>query len=169
MSWVIRTLGTGCTLPSSGYPLPMALHESISIDLRAHGPRLPVTLSVPSNAMTRLKAEGKNVPAPIETIALIDTAASNTCITPQHARALGLTPLGTTEILTGAGVTPEGEGITKNIYEVRITISPDYSEDLMVLETDTVWINAGALIGRDVLTKAVLIYGGPGGTCTLQL
>jgi hypothetical protein len=124
---------------------------------------------VPARGLRALEAAGQDVPPPVATVALIDTGASQSCILRQHAVALGLVPVASTDTLTAVGTTTDGKGHMKEVYEVCITIEPDVFDNLWVLETDTTWLNVGALIGRDILARAILVYDGPAGTCTLDI
>src|SRR6266699_1916903 len=74
----------------------MALYVGKPTDLVAHGPVIAVKLWVPKQVVSTL--------APIDTLAVIDTALATTCIQEGVATSLGLQPSGMVTITTATTV-----------------------------------------------------------------
>ena len=110
------------------------------------------------------------VPAMQRVRALIDTGASGSCIDPMVLTALGLQPTGQIAVHTPTtGATPA----TCNQYDVGIMIPAPNGLPFQVpttAVTEHEFFTAQgfhALIGRDILSRCVLIYNGQLGLFTL--
>ena len=113
-----------------------------------------------------LRGAGEPVPEPIHVAAMLDTGAAATCITEALARRLGLEPGGEMTV-HGLGAGP-GVGAS---YRVRVYFSgasaPELVSSLAVIgveDLDTFGVDA--LVGRDLLSRCLLLYNGPHGVCT---
>lgn len=88
--------------------------------------------------------EGKS----IETIALWDTGATNSCISKDVVKDLGLIATGDLPILT-----PTGDGIV-NTYLVDVTLPNNvHVPDIMVCDSEIGNQGIGMLVGMDIITK----------------
>lgn len=128
------------------------------IPLIANGPIILAKVSVNRIIRNDLSQNGKNIPMPIQVNALIDTGASFTCISSDIAKQLNLSPHGLTNILTA------GHPNLSNIYDVFLDIGVDFDTQLVfdpirVVEVPLIGqSNIGCIIGRDILSKGVLVY-----------
>ena len=100
--------------------------------------------------------------------ALIDTGALSTCLDISTAEIIGLPVCGTTEI-TSASHTVEvpifvGKLVLPNF--ININVKRGAGVNLKEFGTDLGLI---ALIGRDILEIAILVYNGPGGSFSLSI
>ena len=105
--------------------------------------------------------------------ALIDTGASATGIDINVLRQLNYPPMGVTKLATPSGT------ITTHIYIVKLTIpsktDPNFPPNMPKIEIDNVRAIAvqlanqpyKVLLGRDVLSKMILVYNGPQALITL--
>lgn len=135
----------------------------ISADiLRLSGPTVQVEFSVPSVLAEQLGAAGNPIPQPHIGEALIDTGASTTCIDRSVVAALQLQPVGQSDMST-----PSGPRQPTSVFAVKVGFPqgkiPLRADGLAVLGVDLSGQNCCALIGRDFLSGAVLVYNGPGG------
>jgi hypothetical protein len=112
-----------------------------------------------------LLAAGQLVPNPVQIRGLLDTGASGTAIDPTVLTALGLTPTGTTLVLTPTtGNTPQ----PADQYDVGFLIpapngAPLFSQTLPVMASELLAAQGfHALIGRDILSQCVFVYNGSG-------
>lgn len=145
------------------------------VNLQIIGPLLQVAISVPTVLAQRLGEEGSTLPNPIAGWALIDTGASRTCVHEQVLMDLGLQPMGL--VTTGTA----GGKVQRTLYAAKI----DFPEDGFEIEFSSVVSvdltgqaipvtkEKGAqqllvLVGRDILTRVVLTYNGPGGFITFS-
>ena len=125
-------------------------------NLEADGPCLKVTIAVTSAAEEAFAREGQSIPSPIAILALIDTGATGTVIQQGLAQQLGLQPVGTTRIQT-----PTSSDVLCDKYAVRLS----FADGLMTLDTTVIeaplrGVPIQCLIGRDVLSRGILIYNG---------
>lgn len=132
------------------------------------GPLLQVEVSVPTALERHLTAQNQPVPPPVTGWALLDTGATRSCVDQSTIARLGVNPIGTTTTGTAGGRVQQylypakfrfpGEGLEiefSSVVGVDLAGQSIASRDLIVL------------VGRDVLSRCVLIYNGPGGFFTL--
>ncbi len=118
-----------------------------------------------------LRKLGFAVPEPVAVSAIIDTGAEITGIAPRVFRAIDLTPVATTSLLTPS--TPFGEPHQTDVYMVGLTLASATGSyripTLRAVATDCFrpGENAEALIGLDVLNRCVFEYAGIHGTFRL--
>lgn len=112
---------------------------------------------------------GAKLPEPVQIRALVDTGASCTCLDPEVLATLGLTPTGTTSVVTAGGVPEE-----RDVYDVALAIPSGKGEQVFFEHTMAVVAapllksqGFHALIGRDVLSRCILNYNGSTKTYTL--
>lgn len=128
------------------------------------GPLLNVEVSIPKELADILTEQEKVLPSPKTGFALIDTGATRSGVDKTIITQLGVQPVGITETLTAGGKVEQnlfpahfrfpGEGI-------EIDFSSVLGVDLKGHEINGQPIVV--LLGRDILSRFILIYNGPGG------
>jgi len=145
-------------LDKRGRPSPLGLQLA--------GAAISVEIAVPSVLAQRLAERGEPVPAPRVGQALIDTGASLTAVDEDALKALGLQPTGRIRLAT-----PSQADGPASIYPVRMT----FPQTAISVARDGLSV-AGvilrhqgyvALLGRNLLARAVFTYNGPGGFFTV--
>ncbi|MBI4602456.1 MAG: hypothetical protein HY721_10905 [Planctomycetes bacterium] len=137
--------------------------------LRLAGPVLAVEIEVPGALAQWLMAQSRQVPQPVTGLALIDTGASRTCVDGVAITGLGVNPIGTTLSATAAGAKQQ------SLYPARLRF-PGTAIDIefnSILGADLSGQSVGgrkiiALVGRDILSRCLLVYNGPGGFYALS-
>jgi hypothetical protein len=127
-------------------------------------------VGVSSGRVAALQKAQLPVPQPQRIRALVDTGASGSCLDPIVLRALEIQPTGVIPVVTPTtGATPA----ICNQYDVSIMIPAAKSAPFQVpttAVTEHEFFSAQgfhALIGRDILSRCVLIYNGTIGLFTL--
>ena len=132
------------------------------LQINPNGALISLSIGVSVSRASALKNLSQPIPNPILVQGLIDTGAS-------LVQSLFLQPTGTSEMLTpSTGNTPK---ITP-VYDISIKIPHgDASLDFNSIPAmESVLLNQGfhVLIGRDILSKCLLIYDGVANLCTLS-
>lgn len=129
------------------------------------GPRLPVTLMVSDAHRQMLAERGEPAPNAINGFALVDTGASATCVDLETADEAGLPVIGKAVMHTASHAEHEVP-----VYSGKLSV-PSFGdvelEFAMGANLDSQ--NLVALIGRDVLQAAVLVYNGTSGTVSISI
>ncbi|MCI4319396.1 MAG: hypothetical protein L3K23_04585 [Thermoplasmata archaeon] len=133
-------------------------------DLRHDGAVLPLLVGVGADAEAALRRTGRSVPEAQQVRALIDIGAGRSLIRTGLPARLGLTPVGVVEIDT-----PSSTDMEAAEYRVRFWLDHSLGLEVTALEAPIPGDRLGALLGRDVLASAVLLYDGPGNRFTLTL
>ena len=126
-----------------------------------NGAIITIFVGVSDARAVALKKASVLVPPPISVQGLVDTGASGLCIDPSIAKQLSLQPTGSVPMITpSTGTTP----VNALLYDVSIKIphagnSLDF-DSIPAIESDLINQGFGALIGRDILSKCLLIYDG---------
>lgn len=135
-----------------------------------HAGRPVIDLYVGLSAATRetLYPSG-SFPPPRRVRALVDTGASHTVVSGHRLNALGLDPVGQIKVHSA---TTEGELVEVPVYSVCLSLAGDKTGVLadpleVVAAGDLSGLGVQALLGRDVLSRCLLFYHGPGRTITL--
>jgi len=117
-----------------------------------------------------LRAAGLEMPPPRVIRALLDTGASCSVVDAAIIRSLSLLPTGTISIFTpSTGAVPH----RCNQYDVAIAMLMEptqvhvVSVTIPVIEAHLGAHNYQALIGRDVLAQALLVYNGRSGSLSM--
>jgi len=136
---------------------------SASNALQFLGPVIPVQIAVPSALEQQLKHMNQQVPSPIAGDALIDTGATISAVDDSVIRELGVAPIDLANVGTGAGLNQQ------SIYPARFIVSNiglgiEFSQ---VLGSNLKSARIIALLGRDVLSRMILIYNGKAGRLTI--
>jgi predicted aspartyl protease len=135
-----------------------------TLDIDAAGPTVNAQVNVSEGRRTALESQGVAVPPPRVVRALIDTGASFSSVEPTVLAALGLTPTGTIDFVTPS----TGQNVvTTDTYDVDVVIykgpkDPPLSMPNLRVAACELFLRQGihALIGRDILSKCILIYNG---------
>jgi len=138
--------------------------------LAGAGPILQVEVNLPQPLINLLSSQNKPIPAPTPGFALIDTGASRTCIDSLVLSNLGISPIGLVTMGTAGGSTSCPLFPAKLSFPV-INLVIEFGSVAGVNLKGQV-INGTplvVLIGRDVLSRCLLIYSGIGGFFTLAL
>lgn len=133
--------------------------------LQQTGPRVQITLSPLDEQIKSLTGKGEDIPAPVAGHALIDTGASSTCIDQTAATKAGLAVVGSGPMHSATHadeIVPIYAGLM-NIHglsnvETRSAYGVNLAPQGLI-----------ALIGRDVLSKCILVYNGIDDSFSLSL
>jgi|SRR5208337_686277 len=135
-------------------------------DLLQHfGLLLTAEVAVSDALAEVLVAQNQAIPPSVPGPALVDTGASICAVDESAALKLGLQPIGQSNV-SGVGGTR-----VHNVYMAKVTFpgTPIPPQQWTLTGADLKDQNLLLLIGRDILRACVLIYNGPGGTCSLRL
>lgn len=146
----------------AGQPVPGGLLQT--------GPVLPVEIAIPPALSRFLSARNQQIPASVAGFALIDTGATRSCVDNQVISSLSVSPIGITILGTARGRSPH------HLYPAKFSF-PAMKFEIefgSVAGVDLTGQGAGnmriiALIGRDVLSRCILIYHGIKGSFSLAL
>jgi hypothetical protein len=137
-------------------------HFTLMID--GPGPVVNAAVFLTQGRRDAVTASGGELPTIQVVRALVDTGASITSIDPQVFETLGLTPTGLLDMVTpstGAGVH------TTDTYDVDFLIGAANGETPLQITNlrvcaSQLFLNQGinALIGRDILSKCLMVYNG---------
>ena len=121
-------------------------------------------LTISDSHRELLATQGKPVPDPIHGLALIDTGASNTCFDQQAALKAGLPVIDMAMMASASHPQQDVPVFAGKIVIPRFDIDTEYA-----LGANLDGQNLIALIGRDLLQSAVLVYNGTDGTVSLSI
>jgi predicted aspartyl protease len=136
--------------------------------LTSAGCELDVWVGASQERQQALVAAGQPIPASLQTKMIIDTGATGSVLDEAVIKQLGLTPTGTTQILT-----PSSKGIPSicPTFDVQITIyHRQYAlvhQTFPVISSDLRGQNIQRLLGCDFLQHCLLIFDGMRGEFTL--
>jgi hypothetical protein len=143
---------------------------SLTVSLAAEGPLIPLVLMVSTPRRNALISAGLPVPKPVVIQVLVDTGASCSCIESSQLAKLGISPTGVIAVHTpSTGSAP----VQLKQFDVDLGIVLDdgkfqFIETLPVIESQFPSQNIDGLLGRDVLSRGILIYNGTAKTFTLS-
>ena len=129
--------------------------------LRTRGPCCPVEVSLPQTLIDQLTQRGQKIPPPESGNALIDTGASVSAVDLSIISKLRLNPIGIATVGTAGGPAK------RNLYPARFILHRLSVELEAVIGANLKPFDIIALIGRDILSRFLLIYHGPAGRVTL--
>jgi predicted aspartyl protease len=149
---------------------PKREHEASPEGLASAGPLLQVQVEVPAAFAAYLAKKNQPVPTPGVGWALIDTGATRTCVDNNLLNQLGMQATGTVTTGTAAGPT------SQLLYPAKLSVP---GARLEIDFGSVIGVNLSGqsiagqdvvvLLGRDVLSRCILVYNGPGGLFTLAL
>jgi hypothetical protein len=123
-------------------------------NMQADGPLVELRIAVGGALEATLRAAGNPIPSPIPALAMIDTGATRSVIRQGLTTQLGLNPVGLTHINT-----PTSTNVPCYEYLVRLVFPNNLiSVEGTFIEAPLQGQNIQFLIGRDVLSRGVLIY-----------
>jgi predicted aspartyl protease len=135
------------------------------------GPVLQVLVEVPTPLAASFRTAGTPVPQPASGLALIDTGATCSAVDDSVVQALGVQPIGVVNVGTAGGIRQQA------VYSARFSFpgsnipAMEFAQltgvDLRGHVVPHLSIPLIALIGRDILSKFVMIYNGPNASITL--
>ena len=139
--------------------------------LAMSGPIIRVQIEVPTALAESLRLANQPIPNPIDGIAFIDTGATITSVDASQFARLGVNPVGLRNVGTAAGP------MQQSTYPARFTFpgTPLPAFDLaQILGCDLTGQTVMgqnpllALIGRDILGRAVFVYNGSAGMFSIS-
>ena len=139
-------------------------HTANGAELQLQGPKVEIEIAVPTVLAEFLERSGLPVPPPQRGFALIDTGASITAVDEEVVASLGIQPIGQMKLSTPSQSMPAW------LYAARLTCSVAARPVLEVLDIVGCTLQPQgfiALLGRNFLSKVVLVYDGPAGLFTL--
>jgi hypothetical protein len=143
----------------------------LTLPVSPGGLLIDIHVGVSRSREEALNESSQSIPPKVAARALIDTGADCSCMDMEIIKRLGLTPSGSTTILTpSTGANP----VCVNQYDVSIHISFPHASmsygwaNVGLIEADLASQGIQALIGRDILGNGLLIYDGQSGTFTLS-
>jgi len=134
-------------------------------NLLTRGPIIPIEVWVPSALESYLRSHNMGVPPPVSGFALIDTGATVSAVDDLAIRILGVSPVDVASVGTAGG--PQRQ----YVYPARFLVANrtwvlEFTRVTGANLSDTGFI---ALIGRDFLSRALLVYNGLQGSFTVAL
>lgn len=141
----------------------MASFTSSVSDLEAVGPCAEVRLGVTRAAGLALTRVGKRVPEPISIAALVDTGAAISVIQTGLADQLGLQPIRLTPVCTATH-----DSVSCRTYAIQWLLPNNIIVEGTAIEAPLKDHSMQGLLGRDVLSSAVLVYIGHENQFTLS-
>jgi predicted aspartyl protease len=150
--------------PESGDRRPISVPAGAALYNR--GPCLQVSVALLQPMAQAMLQEGREVPAPVSGMALVDTGASHTCIDEHAAQELGLPVVDTVSIASASQ-----PSALRSVYPVTIEIAglPLPVNAPRAVGAELAPQGLLALIGRDVLQSCTLFYNGPTDQITLSV
>ena len=133
----------------------MPSFEVSAPDLKTAGPILQIFIGPSREIVAALGRDA--AAAPVSVSALIDTGAAVTVITPDTATLLGLRSVGITPIHTPTTIDP----VQCREFHVNVYLSSTVVvENVLAVEAPLTGQPFQCLIGRDILSRGVLVYDG---------
>lgn len=124
-------------------------------DLVSTGPIVEVFFTPTQAALQAIQVSGQTAPTPRKAVAMIDTGATTTVITPQIAQHLGLQPVGRIQMMTPSTQQP----VWTNQYSVDVHFPINIGvRNVVASEAGLLGQHIECLIGRDVLKHGILVY-----------
>ncbi len=132
-------------------------------NLKEVGPVVEVRLAVGSIIEEISRKSSKDVPTPVQALAMIDTGATGTVVQEDIVRQLNLNPVGLTLINT-----PSSTSVQCYEYLIRLLFPNNVVVEGVVIAAPLKGQHIQCLIGRDVLQHGVFIYTGYTNSFTLS-
>lgn len=136
--------------------------------LQASGLLLQAEVLVPAALERFLLKTNRPIPSPRRGWALLDTGATSTCVDRKTLEEMGIAPIGTVSVGTAGGP------VTQHTFPVRLRLPEEGLDFQFTAAIGADLSGQGALeqpirilLGRDVLSRCVVVYNGPGGFVTI--
>jgi len=127
------------------------------------GPIVELIVGLSAPRAQALKAAGTAVPPSITVKFLLDTGASSTVLDETIIAPLKLVPTGQIMVNTP---TTGGAPVARFQYDIALMLyhvdNSRFFQNLPIIATDFSAQKIGGLLGRDILSKCLLVYNGPG-------
>lgn len=124
-------------------------------NLATVGPLVEVFIGPSALFLQAMAKSGQPVPPPVKAVGMVDTGASGTVLAPGVIAALGLKPIGMTQISTPSTTSP----VAACQFNVSIAFPNSVRiGSVIALEAPLGGQHIQCLIGRDVLQLGVLTY-----------
>ena len=134
------------------------------------GPILPVEIGVPSALSKLLASQNKTIPAPMPGFALIDTGATRSCVDVNIISHLEIKPIGIVPLETPAGPSQHNLFPAKfNFPAIKFEFEFSSVVGVSLGQKSIGGKQIIALIGRDVLSRCLLVYNGPKASFSIAL
>ncbi|MCY4150630.1 MAG: hypothetical protein OXE94_00120 [Aestuariivita sp.] len=130
------------------------------------GPSIPVVITVAEEVQQAYSDRGETPPEPVNGFALIDTGASVTCFDVDAAQKARLPQISVSKMTSATHSNQTVPTFAGTVVCPTFNINV---EEGMGANLSAQGNNLVALIGRDLLQSAVLIYNGPDGHFSLSL
>jgi hypothetical protein len=130
-------------------------------------PVIDLVVAVPDALAESRKAAGVPVPLPVIVPTLLDTGAQESMVSQDIADQLGLKVLGA-RVIFGVGGTISVSGNVRIVQVLFPGVPPvllAHSAPVIAVP-DLNHLGARMILGRDLLSRCVLIYNGPHSACT---
>ena len=123
--------------------------------LRFEGPVIEIMICPAQPVIQQIKKEGRQPPA-FNAIALIDTGATSTCISPEIVEKLGLISFDVQEVHTAAGQSEQF------LYDIGVGL-PISQPNILSVQAPCADLSGQpfqVLLGRDILSMCSFFYNG---------
>lgn len=138
--------------------------------LAKFGPILPVELAIPSSLSRMLAEQGQNIPSPVSGFILIDTGATRSAVDINTILRLSVNAIGITNLMSASGESQH------NLYPAKFSFpglkfEVEFSS-LVGVDLSRQSIGGQqiiALMGRDLLSRCLLVYNGTKGSCSVAI
>ena len=130
-------------------------------------PIIDLVVAVTEDMADSLKARGQPVPLPVIVPALLDPGASHSLISRDIAEELGLDFRGARDVFgIGGNITVSGYVcMVRLFYGGAPSVLLTYAAPVIAVPNLN-HLGARMILGRDILSRCVVIYNGPHSTCT---
>lgn len=119
------------------------------------GPIVEILVGPSQQLRQVIASTGQSLPAPVRAVAMIDTGASGTVLSPSIIQALGIQPVGVIQMSTPSTQQP----ITAHQYDVSMSFPNGVTvAQTLATEAPLGGQHIQCLIGRDILQHGVLVY-----------
>ena len=145
-------------------------HQHAPGALVAVGAVLEVQIRVPKALADLLESQNQAIPSPVVGFALIDTGATRTCADQSALSGLGINPIGLVAMGTAGGPT-QCPLFPARLWFPSLNLGAEFDSIVgvnlqgQVVQDQPLMV----LIGRDILSRGLLVYSGNGGFFTLAL
>jgi hypothetical protein len=143
---------------------------TLDFDALSGRPLLEVYVSLTRSEQEAVRGTDRPVPPALRLLALLDTGAGRSTLSTEIARELGLIPFSECDFYTAStGDAPLRT--TEYVVDLSSAGNPpfEFARDLLVMSSDLSGIRVGLLLGRDVLSRCLLVYDGSRGRFTLAI
>lgn len=135
----------------------------ITASFNSSGPIVDVWLAASAPRQRAMAARGQQPAPSIKLQFIIDTGADTSMVADQHMRSLGIAPRGARDIITS---TTDTRPAVVDTYDVQLSIrtfgdAPFVVPALEVLGRPLFNLSIDGMLGRDVLSRVVLMLDGP--------